>query len=160
MGRRCLSSNFVWLMQVLRCTDAQEPLYCLHFKKIMKKLLLFLILAMTITCQSKELPPIAGFESYVWQRDKYGCGSERLVMVDTLIAQRDKLLQLTEKEVIRLLGQPDARDLYVRNQKFLIYLLEPNKRCTAPEDVPVEAKALHVRLNALGKSNELYISVF
>ena len=147
-------------MQALKCNNLKEPCIACTILMSMKKILFFLMPFMIVTCQSKEIPPIEGFESYVWKRDKYGCGSERLVMVDTLIAQRDKLLQLTEQEVIRLLGQPDARDLYVRNQKFLIYLLEPNKRCTASEDVSVEAKALHVRLNALGKSNELYISEF
>ena len=125
----------------------------------MKDKLLWLLLPLLIACQP-ETPEVAGFDPYVWKRDKFGCGSERILMIDTLVAQRDVLMQLDEKQIIRLLGQPDARDLYVRNQKFMIYLLEPNKRCTAPEGVPVKAKALHIRLNALGKSNELYVSAF
>ena len=118
-----------------------------------------LLLLITAACQS-EIPVLEGFEPYVWKRDKYGCSGNRGAMVDTLIAQRDKLLQLREEEIIRLLGQPDARDLYVRNQKFLIYLIAPNKRCTATEEAPVEANALHIRLNALGKTNEVYINAF
>lgn len=81
-------------------------------------------------------------------------------MTDTLMVQRDKLLQLNENELIRLLGNPDARELYERNQKFLIYLVEPNARCNAPEDAPITAKALHIRLNAIGRANEVYIGTF
>lgn len=126
----------------------------------MKNVLPILLLAATMACQQSDVPEIAGFDSYIWKRDKFGCSSARLQMADTLIAQREKLVTLSENEVISLLGRPDARDLYVRNQKFLIYLLEPNQRCNAPEQVPVQAKALHIRLNALGKANELYVSSF
>lgn len=122
----------------------------------MKKLLL-LLLPFFAACQT-EVVEIPGFDSYVWKRDKLGCGDQRLAMVDTLIAQRDLVVTLPEEKIIRLLGQPDAIDLYVRNQKFLIYLIEENKRCTAAENAPVQARALHIRLNALGNANELYIS--
>jgi hypothetical protein len=126
----------------------------------MKHVLPILLLAATMACQQSDVPEINGFDAYTWKRDKFGCSSIRLPMADTLIAQREKLVTLSENEVISLLGKPDAMDLYVRNQKFLIYLLEPNQRCSAPEQVPVQAKALHIRLNALGKANELYISSF
>lgn len=127
----------------------------------MKKLLLYLFPLLLTACQSEPVQ-IPGFEAYVWKRDQWGCGGERKIMADTLLAQRDLLMQLTEQEVTRLLGQPDARDLFIRNQKFLIYFIEPAARCNAPEDTPVKGKteALHIRLNALGKANEIYISPF
>jgi hypothetical protein len=119
------------------------------------------LLAMLLLAACQTIPDdIAGFDAYVWKQDKAGCGSERSQMVDTLMVQRDKLLQLSESELMRLLGNPDARELYERNQKFLIYLLEPNARCTSPEDAPVTAKALHIRLNAIGRANEVYIATF
>lgn len=124
--------------------------------KILAPLLSVFLLA---ACQSMPAD-IAGFDPYVWKQDKSGCGSERSHMTDTLMVQRDKLLQLNENELIRLLGNPDARELYERNQKFLIYLVEPNARCNAPEDAPITAKALHIRLNAIGRANEVYIGTF
>ena len=129
-------------------------------KKNLLKQTFFLLLLTAMACEGPALPEIQGFDAYVWKRDKFGCARERLTMADTLLAQREKLVQLDEKEVIRILGSPDARELYVRNQKFLVWLLEPNQRCHAPEEAPVHAKALHVRLNALGKANEVYISAF
>ena len=159
MGGRCLNSIFANQLKVVY-SQLEYDWYCPNIEVFMKKLILFMLPILIVACQSGDAPAIAGFEPYVWKRDKFGCASERVLMADTLVAQREKLLQLTETEIIRLLGQPDARDLYVRNQKFLIYLLEPNKRCTAAESVPVEAQALHIRLNALGKANELYISAF
>ncbi len=125
------------------------------------KRMIICFLPLLIACQSEPVQ-IPGFEAYVWKRDRNGCAGERKVMVDTLIAQREKILKLSEQEVIRLLGQPDARELFVRNQKFLIYLLEENIRCSAPEDKQLTKKvnALHIRLNALGKANEIYINAF
>ncbi|AHM58921.1 hypothetical protein D770_03270 [Flammeovirgaceae bacterium 311] len=119
-----------------------------------------LLLITAMGCQQASKVEVNGFDAYTWKRDKFGCSSIRLQMADTLLAQRDKLITLNENELIGVLGKPDARDLYVRNQKFLIYLLEPNQRCNAPEDVPVQARALHIRLNALGNANEMYISPF
>ncbi|MBW3544885.1 MAG: hypothetical protein KY428_04660 [Bacteroidetes bacterium] len=126
----------------------------------MKKVFLYLM-PLLAACQS-EPAQIPGFEAYVWKRDKFGCGGERKAMADTLLAQRDLLMQLSEQEVTRLLGQPDARELFIRNQKFLIYFIEPGVCCQTAEDVVATDKteALHIRLNALGSANELYISPF
>ena len=126
----------------------------------MKKIFLYL-LPLLAACQAEPVQ-IPGFEAYAWKRDKFGCGGERKLMADTLLAQRDLLMQLSEQEVTRLLGQPDARELFIRNQKFLIYFIEPGVRCQKAEDAATTTKteALHIRLNALGSANELYISPF
>ncbi|EMR02192.1 hypothetical protein [Cesiribacter andamanensis] len=125
----------------------------------MKRYTPLLLLMLAAACQTTPAD-IAGFNAYLWKQDKAGCGRERSQMVDTLMVQRDKLLQLNENELISLLGNPDARELWERNQKFLIYLLEPNARCQAPEDAPVTAKALHIRLSAIGRANEVFIGSF
>lgn len=125
----------------------------------MKQILALLLLYSLAACQP-DVPTIQGFDPYVWKRDKYGCGQERIAMADTVIAQRDLLVQLKERELMRILGSPDARELYLRNQKFLIYFLEPNPRCTAAANAPTKAKALFIRMNALGKANEVYLGTF
>lgn len=114
-----------------------------------------LTLNLIIGC-GPDTPEISGFESYVWKRDKYGCGGERREMVEKLMESREKVMGLREAEVLRLLGRADEQEIYSRNQKFLIYFLEPNLKCTAPENVKATAKALFVRINAIGVANELY----
>ena len=118
--------------------------------------ILLLIIGLLAACSSNT-PDIEGFNSYVWKNDKFGCKSLRAEMLDNLFQAKEKLLGLRETQVLKLLGKPDEQEIYSRNQKFLIYFLEPNKKCTAPENTEATAKAFFMRLNALGVANEIYI---
>ena len=121
----------------------------------------YLILTMTLClcfgC-SQENPTIEGYNEYVWKRDTYGCKGERGQMVEAVLGARDVILGMREAQVLRLLGKADEQEMYSRNQKFLIYYLEPNEKCTMPENVKATAKALRVRINAIGVANEIYVS--
>ena len=124
----------------------------------MKKYLTIILSILILAGCNNTTPSIEGFEGYVWKRDKFGCGKERADMADALLREREKIVGLREAEVLRLLGKADEQEIYSRNQKFLLYYLEPNRKCTAPENVEAKAKALHVRINAVGLANEIYIS--
>lgn len=119
--------------------------------------LVLLGLTFFFACSSKPTE-IEGFNSFIWKNDKYGCMNERAEMVENLLKEKERILGLNEAEVLRLLGKPDEQEIYSRNQKFLVYFLEPNRKCTAPENIEATAKALNLRLNAIGVANELYVS--
>lgn len=115
------------------------------------------ILIAGIACSSDPIE-IEGFNGYVWQQDKWGCGNERQTLLPPLLEGKEAVLGLREPEVFRLLGKPDEIELYTRNQKFLIYYLEPNLHCTAPEGVKTaNANALYLRLNAMGMAQEMFV---
>lgn len=124
----------------------------------MRSTCLFLFgLTFLFACSSKPTE-IEGFNSFVWKNDKYGCMNERAEMAESLLKEKERILGLNEAEVLRLLGKPDEQEIYSRNQKFFVYFLEPNIKCTAPENMEATAKALNLRLNAIGVANEIYIS--
>jgi hypothetical protein len=115
------------------------------------------ILVVSFACSSKPAE-IKGFEAYVWQQDKWGCGNERQKLITPLLESKEEILGLRETEVIRLLGKADEMELYTRNQKFLIYFLEPNPHCnTASVNEATNASALHIRLNAMGMAQEVFL---
>ena len=117
------------------------------------------ILLLSYACSSKPIE-IEGFNGYVWQQDKWGCGNEREKMLVPLMNNKEQLLGMREPKLFRLLGKPDEMELYTRNQKFLIYYLEPNLHCTAAlpaETEKTNASALHIRLNAMGMAQEMFI---
>lgn len=115
------------------------------------------ILLASFACSSKPIE-IEGFNGYVWQQDKWGCGNERQNLLPPLLQGKEEVMGLREPEVFRLLGKPDEIELYTRNQKFLIYYLEPNPHCTSPEGVnKTNANALHLRLNAMGMAQEMFV---
>ncbi len=118
----------------------------------------YIIIILLFTACGSDTPSIEGYNDYVWKRDKYGCGEERLEMADAILEAREIIIGMREAEVLRLLGKADEQEMYSRNQKFLLYYLEPNQKCTAPENTKATAKTLRVRINAIGVANELYVS--
>lgn len=75
-------------------------------------------------------------------------------MADTLLAQRQKMLALDELDIVRILGKPDRKELYRRNQKFYHYFLEPSPDCKGGDSV---AMKLVIRFNAVGLAKEILI---
>ena len=77
-------------------------------------------------------------------------------MSSALRSQSQKLLALSEQEIISLLGKPDENELFKRNQKFYYYFLEPSNACnlTSTENDP---EKLVIRFNAIGLAKEVSV---
>ena len=75
-------------------------------------------------------------------------------MTAHLQVEKEKLLALDEKEVIKVLGRPDRNELFKRNQKFYYYFLQPAPECNLGNDNP---QKLVVRFNAMGLAKEVVI---
>lgn len=73
-------------------------------------------------------------------------------MAASLKDQKEKLLGLNEKQLVKLLGRPDQNELYKRNQKFYTYYLTPGPECGT---TITSSQILVVRFNAMGLANEV-----
>ena len=104
-----------------------------------------------IGCQSE--PYIESFDTIGWQNDTNGCRGNRLTQMELLMDAQQELLGWSESKIIRYLGSPDYLELFVRNQKFLIYYLEPTLECG--KGGKVNPLRLCVRVDALGDSREI-----
>jgi hypothetical protein len=113
--------------------------------------MLFLILS---GC-GRELPTLDNLDLQQWEKDKNACGSYRKDNIDTLLAQKEKLLALKEMQIVNLIGRPDRNELYKRNQKFFYYYLKPAPEC-ANYDSENTAR-LAIRFNAMGLAKEVMI---
>jgi hypothetical protein len=103
----------------------------------------------------KSLPTFDNVDLQAWQDDKSGCSGQRTSMMGALKDQSEKLLALSQQDVIRLLGKPDENELYKRNQKFFYYFVQPSKACS--DTVTLEPKKLVIRFNAVGLAKEVEI---
>lgn len=112
---------------------------------------LFLILS---GC-GRELPKLEGFDLEQWQKDKNACGSYRKDNIETLLAQKEKLLALKEMQIVNLIGRPDRNELYKRNQKFFYYYLKPAPECSTYN--ADSTARLAIRFNAMGLAKEVMI---
>ena len=102
----------------------------------------------------KPLPSFDHVNLKAWKEDKNGCKYLRMTMDSSLVAQKQKLLALDEKQIIALLGKPDQNELYKRNQKFYRYFISPAAACGDSTGV---SKALTIRFNAVGLAKEISI---
>lgn len=87
--------------------------------------------------------------------DKNGCNRYRKTAMEAIKNQKEKLLALTEVEIVGLLGRPDENELYKRNQKFYYYNILPSNSCPGKGDA-LTAR-LVIRFNAMGLAKEVTI---
>lgn len=103
----------------------------------------------------KALPTLDEIDLQAWQDDKKACSGKRTAMMTAMDVQSEKLLALSEQEIIRLLGKPDENELYKRNQKFYYYFVQPSKACS--DSITQDPKKLVIRFNAVGLAKEIDI---
>ena len=115
---------------------------------------MLLLTATLIGCQTE--PNISDFDAASWQSDPNGCRGERLNQLEVIMNEQEELIGWTEPKITDYLGSPDYLELYVRNQKFLIYYLEPTLDC-GPEGKENPLR-MYVRMDALGQSKEVSLS--
>ena len=91
-----------------------------------------------------------------WRSDRNACDGARINTRDNFIKQKDKLLALSESDMVSALGTPDIQELSKRNQKFYYYYLEPHGDC-AGADTLSKPMRIAIRFNAIGLAKEVRI---
>lgn len=112
------------------------------------------VLLMLLSC-GKSLPTLQNIDITTWVQDKNACNGQRTKMLIEFQNQKDKLLGLSEAQIIELLGRPDHNELYKRNQKFYYYFLQPALHCKSGGSN--EAMRLVVRFSAMGIAKEVSV---
>lgn len=91
-----------------------------------------------------------------WRSDRKGCDGARMTSRDAFSAQKDKILALSESDVVATLGSPDLQELSKRNQKFYYYYLEPHGECVTGDSLQKPLRVA-IRFNAMGLAKEVRI---
>jgi hypothetical protein len=115
--------------------------------------IIFLFATLLVAC-GKPLPTMNGIDLKQWKEDRNGCNHFREKLIETLVPQKDKLLGLSEDDVVSLLGRPDQNELYKRNEKFFKYFLEPGPPCRNDSSDVI----LSIRFNSVGLAKEATIT--
>lgn len=111
------------------------------------------VVFLVVSC-GKSLPEFNNVDLKIWKEDKNGCLNKRVTIGESVKQQKEKLLSLTEKQIVELLGKPDQNELYKRNQKFYSYFISPSPECN--QDV-ASSEILVIRFNAMGLAKEVNI---
>jgi len=119
-----------------------------------RQLLVSTIFILLISSCGRSTPTLT-IDLNQWTEDRNGCLGLRSKMMDVMEREKEKLLGLTEQQIITLLSRPDQNELYKRNQKFYYYYLEPSQQCVPP--TTGHAMQLVIRFNAMGVAKEISI---
>ncbi|MDX1902981.1 MAG: hypothetical protein SFU27_02385, partial [Thermonemataceae bacterium] len=92
------------------------------------------------------------FDKKTWVEDKNGCKNMRLSYLESIEKQKDKLKNLSQKEIVSIFGNPDAQDLMKRNAKTFTYFLSKGSQCQKGQK---EGLALIIRFGALDYVSEI-----
>jgi hypothetical protein len=109
-----------------------------------------LLLTIFISCLN-ENKPLLTFDVDGWKNDKWGCSGNRLKLANELKKAKEELKGLNQREIANLLGQPDQRELYKRNQVFYTYFMAGSDKCSNTSQAK---KTFIVRFNSLNQANE------
>ena len=120
----------------------------------MKYYLIAFILIVVGSCQSNIA--FDSFDVDTWKKDRNGCQGSRMDLLPDLLNEQEKIIGLNQKSVSRSLGRPDRQELYVRNQKFFIYFVDPSASCSE-QIAKKQPRQLHLRFDAIGKVNEISV---
>jgi outer membrane protein assembly factor BamE (lipoprotein component of BamABCDE complex) len=115
---------------------------------------IIIYVAILLTGCSQNNIQLENFEEEDWKNDKWGCKGKRLSMVDNLRENKEKLKGLNQFEVVKLLGQPDQKELYGRNQIFYTYFIDQSSKCQETEKRP---KTFIIRFNSINQANEFIL---
>lgn len=120
----------------------------------------FTIAAITIFASFGCMPKSPEFEAIdmeQWRADHKACDGARMLTKDVFARQKEKVLALSESQVVACLGNPDAQELSKRNQKFYYYYLEPHGECAAAADSTARPMRVAIRFNAMGLAKEVRV---
>jgi hypothetical protein len=115
--------------------------------------LLPILILLLLSC-GKALPSLENVNLQDWKNDRKGCSGLRLSMKESFTSQKDKLLSLTETDMIKLLGKSDETELYKRSEKFYKYYFNGGPSCAKDS---VQASFMIIRFNAMNLAKEVVI---
>jgi len=122
----------------------------------MKKWCLVLIFLGAMACSKKEIV-IADINLEKWKNDKFGCLGYRNRTLDAFQKSKEKLLKMSEVNIMAAFGKPDKAELIEKSQKIYAYYLNGNTNCSNFNDSDSLIRILHIRFNSTGYSNSLLV---
>lgn len=75
-------------------------------------------------------------------------------MKESVVAQKDKLLALSETDMLKLFGKSDEMELYKRSEKFYKYYFNGGPGCAKDT---IAASAMIIRFNAMNLAKEVVV---
>ena len=116
-----------------------------------------IVLTFFLSCTT-NFPKIDGMDYMKWKTDNFGCGGDRMNLIDLIHENKDKFLRFNQNQLIDILGKPDNQTLYTRGQTIFYYYIKYHQKGENTETRNDEENIkLEIRFDALNRSKEVYV---
>jgi hypothetical protein len=122
----------------------------------MNKWCLVLIFLGVLACSKKDVV-IDDINLEKWKNDKFGCLGYRNTTIDIFQKSKDRLLKMSEVDIMAAFGKPDRAELIEKSQKIYAYYLNGNIDCSNYDASDSLTRILHIRFNSTGYANSLLV---
>jgi hypothetical protein len=118
----------------------------------MKKAILLIFIFSA--CSNPKPVALLDFDSQSFKTDRGACNKVRSKYIEALKSQKDKLLGISENQLISTLGRYDYQILDRRNEKVFIYFLASGPQC-AQMQTPSTSLRMLLKLNSVSLVKEV-----
>lgn len=105
-------------------------------------------------CSTVEKPELGTFDSKRFKSDRLCCEGKRTAQAEELRTLKDKILGLSEKQIVEGFGRYDYQILDRRSEKILVFFLEKGPQCEQIQK-PSNALVMELHINAVGLVKEV-----
>jgi hypothetical protein len=121
----------------------------------MRLISLLFITTLFFGCSSKQ-PNLQGFDLETWKADREGCNNKRLELKGKLNSLKQEIKEVSQNDIAKFFGRPDAQVLDERNKKIFIYYLENGEQCKGEKlTTPSNAETVAFYFNAVSLVTEV-----
>jgi hypothetical protein len=118
----------------------------------MKKL--FLLVFWLNACSYSKPLELKDFDFKAFKSDRGACEGKRTLQIEYLKNNKDKILSISENEVIKAFGRYDYQGLGKKNEKTFVYFLEKGPHCDQIQN-STQALSMIVHFNSVGLAKEI-----
>lgn len=122
-----------------------------HFLKIT---IAFVFIGLLLGCSTVEKPDLGTFDSAKFKADRNGCTGKRTEQIEELRGMKDKILGLSESQIVEGFGRYDYQILDRRTEKIIVFFLEKGPQCDQLQQ-PSLALVMELHINAVGLIKEV-----
>lgn len=105
-------------------------------------------------CSYSKPLEIEGFDSELFKGDRGGCEGKRIQQLALLKKNKDRILSISENEIVKTIGRYDYQLLDKKSEKYVVYFFESGPQCQNIRNITTsEAMILH--FNSIGLVKEV-----
>jgi hypothetical protein len=121
---------------------------------IFKYLISFWALILLQACSYSKPLEIEGFDSELFKGDRGGCEGKRIQQLDLLKKNKDRILSISENEIVKTIGRYDYQLLDKKSEKYVVYFFESGPQCQNIRNI-TKSEAMILHFNSIGLVKEV-----